>query len=198
MNLKEGTEKIRQFTSAASMAPALQFISSLTFHAGERNFFDEVGIAKKYPDVYLELLFFLNFLLQKRTEINKSYESCLEKYQLFNHLTSKRRVSDEEAKIKETLTDFILKVEKLFEQNDITDEGVFKELSRYIDESNLSNLTENELRTVQLTSKASALLEPHLDKLREIYFGYEKVTDPLKRLVRISDLILAELTRKAV
>ncbi len=197
MNLIEGTEKIRQFSSAASMAPALHFISSLTFHSGERDFFDEVGIAKNYPDVYLELLFFLNFLLQKRIDITKSYESCLEKYQSLNQITAKRRASDEEAKIKETLTDFILRVEKLFEQNDITDEGIFKELSRYIEENNLSTLTENELRTVRLTSKATALLEPHLDKLREIYFGYEKITDPLKRLVRISDLILEELTRKA-
>ncbi|NCN10760.1 MAG: hypothetical protein GW938_13040 [Leptospira sp.] len=197
MNLSEGIEKIRQFTSAASMAPALAFLESLSNQAQNKTFLDEVGSAQKYPDVFLDVLFFLNFILRKRLEVNGSYEKCLEKYQTLNQISSKRRTVGEEAKIKETLTDFILRVEKLFEQNDITDEGVFKELSRFIEENNIANLTENELTTVQMTSKATALLEPHFDKLREVYFGYEKLTDPLKRLISIADLILEESKRMA-
>ena len=197
MNLSDGIEKIRQFTSAASMAPALAFLESLSNQAQNKTFLDEVGSAQKYPDVFLDVLFFLNFILRKRLEVNGSYEKCLEKYQTLNQISSKRRTVGEEAKIKETLTDFILRVEKLFEQNDITDEGVFKELSRFIEENNIANLTENELTTVQMTSKATALLEPHFDKLREVYFGYEKLTDPLKRLISIADLILEESKRMA-
>ncbi|MCZ8239408.1 MAG: hypothetical protein O9346_03550 [Leptospiraceae bacterium] len=195
MNLIEGIEKIRQFSTAASMAPALAFIESLSSHSENKTFLDEVGAAQKYPDVFLEVLYFLNFILRKRLLVNSSYEKCLEKYQTLNQISSKRRPVGEEGKIKETLTDFILRVEKLFEQNDITDEGVFKELSRFIEENNIGNLTENELKTVHLTSKATALLEPHFDKLREIFFGYEKLIDPLKRLINISDLILEESNR---
>jgi DUF1009 family protein len=110
-------------------------------------------------------------------------------------LTTKRRATDEENKIKQTLTDYILKIEKLYEINDLSDESVVKELYRFVNESGLENMTENELEKYIVSSKTMTLLEPHLDRLREIYLGYDKLIDPTTRLVNIADYILEDANR---
>ena len=44
MNLSEGIEKIRQFTSAASMAPALAFLESLSNQAQNKTFLESMPV----------------------------------------------------------------------------------------------------------------------------------------------------------
>jgi hypothetical protein len=200
MNYSEGIERIRAYTAGGSILPVLEFIHSVQppNSGGGQSILEEIGGRESYPETLKGLLEFLSHILRKRKTISILYDKSMERYQTFAELTSRRRSTDEESKIKKTLTDFILRLEKLFEINDLTDESIVKELNRFVNESNLYSLTESEMERMMISSKTMTLLEPHLDRLREIYFGYEKLMDSFHRLVRISDYILEESQKKAI
>ncbi len=75
---------------------------------------------------------------------------------------------------------------------DITDESLVKELNRFVSEANLYGVTDNEIKTLKISSKTVALIETHLDKQRENFYQYKKLKGIMERLVRISDYILGE------
>ncbi|MDF3820537.1 hypothetical protein P3G55_11525 [Leptospira sp. 96542] len=193
MNYLEGVEIIQKYTAGTSVEPVLDFIRLVPHdEEGFASALDEVGGINRYPDTFLGLLSFLSFILGQKSKVNQLYETSLDKYEALNQVTAKRRPTEDEAKIKKTLTDFILKVEKVFEIQDLTDESLVKELNRFVSEANLYGVTENEIKTLKLASKTVALVEPHLDKQRENYYQYKKLSSVLVRLIRISDYILAE------
>lgn len=197
MTYKEGIERILAYTAGASIAPVLNFILSVHTAIGDSEHeLDEVGISDHYPDKLEGLIYFLGSIIKKRNSITELYDKAMDRYQQVSELTGSRRPTDDESKIKETLTDYILKVEKLYEVNDLTDESIIKELNRFANESSLENLTEGELIKTIVSSKTMTLVEPHLDRLREIYYGYDKLLDPLSRLIRIADYIIEEAKKK--
>ncbi|GBF49004.1 hypothetical protein LPTSP4_05110 [Leptospira ryugenii] len=196
MNYLEGIEIIQKYTAGSSVEPVLQFVSSVPYDGdGFARALDEIGGINRYPDTFVGLLSFLSFLLAEKKIVSDLYESALERYDRLNQHTSKRKPTEEEAKIKRTLTDFILKVEKVFEVQDLTDESLVKELNRFVSESNLYGITENEVKNLKLSTKTVALVESHLDKLRESYYQYKKLRSIMERLIRIADYILEDAER---
>ncbi|WCL47871.1 hypothetical protein [Leptospira sp. GIMC2001] len=194
---RAGIDLIQAYTQGGSLEGILQFISDLpeTEIAG-KGFLDEVGIMEKYPDDLKGLLEFLAQILKERKYVSNLYNQAMDRYEKLGDLTAHRRPTDDEAKIKQTLTDYILKLEKIFEINDLTDEGIIKELNRFVAEEHLEALTDSELEKLVISNKTTTLLEPHLDKHRETFYGYQKLRDPFQRLIRISDLIIEEVTKK--
>ena len=71
-----------------------------------------------FPESFMKIITFLIFILSERAEINRLYEESMERYETINKLTSKGRPTEDEAKIKKTLTDFILKIESFYEMHD--------------------------------------------------------------------------------
>lgn len=197
MTYQEGIEHILNYTAGASIGPVLDFIRSLhSLHKDTVPDLDEIGMTNQYPDSLEAMLLYLGIIIHRRAIITQLYEKSMDRYQQVSTMTGNRRPTDDEARIKEFLTDYILKVEKLYEVNDLTDESIVKELNRFAVESNLANLTESELQKTIISSKTMTLLEPHLDRLREIYYGYDKLLDPVSRLIRIADFVLEEGNRK--
>ncbi len=196
MNYLEGIETIQKYTSGSSVEPVLEFIRNFPYdEEGFSRALDEIGGINKYPDTLLGLLSFISFILGQKQKVNDLYELALDRYEKLNQETSKRKPTEEEAKIKKTLTDFILKVEKVFEVQDLTDESLVKELNRFVSEANLYGITENEIKNLKLATKTVALVEAHLDKHRENYYQYKKLRSIFERLIRISDYILADAKR---
>jgi hypothetical protein len=196
MNYLEGIEAIQKYTSGSSVEPVLDFIKNIVHdEEGFSRALDEIGGINKYPDTLIGLLSFMSFILGQKKIVNDLYEQALDRYEQLSHATAKRKPTDEEAKIKKTLTDFILKVEKVFEVQDLSDESLVKELNRFVSEANLSGLTENEGKNLKLSTKTVALIESHLDKHRENYYQYKKLRTIFERLIRISDYILADAKR---
>jgi ATP-dependent Lon protease len=196
MNYLEGIETIQKYTSGSSVEPVLDFIKHVPHdEEGFARVLDEIGGINKYPDTLVGLLSYMSFILSQKKKVNDLYEQSLDRYEQLNQATAKRRPTDEEAKIKKTLTDFILKVEKVFEIQDFTDESLVKELNRFVSEANLYGITENEVKNLKLATKTVALIESHLDKHRENYYQYKKLKSIFERLIRISDYILADVRR---
>ncbi|TGL57356.1 hypothetical protein EHQ58_13760 [Leptospira ognonensis] len=196
MSYLEGIETIQKYTSGSSVEPVLEFIRNVNHdEAGFSQALDEIGGINRYPDTLLGLLSFMSFILGQKKRVNDLYEQALDRYEKLNQETAKRRPTEEEAKIKKTLTDFILKVEKVFEIQDLTDESLVKELNRFVSEANLYGITENEVKNLKLATKTIALIESHLDKHRENYYQYKKLRSIFERLIRISDYILADAKR---
>lgn len=196
MNYLEGIEIIQKYTSGSSVEPVLDFIRNVPHdEAGFSNALDEIGGINRYPDHLIGLLSFMSFILSQKKKVNDLYEQALDRYELLNQLTAKRKPTEEEAKIKKTLTDFILKVEKVFEIQDLTDESLVKELNRFVSEANLYGITENEVKNLKIAAKTVALVESHLDKHRENYYQYKKLKAVFERLIRIADFIIADAKR---
>ncbi|WP_411822760.1 hypothetical protein [Leptospira sp. 'Mane'] len=196
MNYLDGVEIIRKYTAGSSVEPVLDFIQLVPHdEEGFSNALDEIGSINKYPDTLVGLLSYMSFILGQKSKVNELYESALDRYEVLTQMTTKRKPNDEEAKIKRTLTDFILKIEKVFEIQDLTDESLVKELNRFVSEANLYGITENEIKTMKISSKTVALVESHLDKHRENYYQYKKFRSIMIRLIRIADYIIAEAKR---
>ncbi|BDA78981.1 hypothetical protein LPTSP3_g19110 [Leptospira kobayashii] len=196
MNYLDGVEIIRKYTAGSSVEPVLDFIQLVPHdEEGFSNALDEIGSINKYPDTLVGLLSYMSFILGQKSKVNELYENALDRYEVLTQMTAKRKPNEEEAKIKRTLTDFILKIEKVFEIQDLTDESLVKELNRFVSEANLYGITENEIKNMKISSKTVALVESHLDKHRENYYQYKKFRAIMVRLIRIADYIIAEAKR---
>jgi hypothetical protein len=194
MTLTEGLEVINGYGQGNTpLDKVLDYISTVEFNEKEfAESLEEIGSMKKYPEVYSKMLSFYSFLLGKKKAVGNLYEQAMVKYKEIDTLIQNKRPTDDEVKIKKFLNDYIIKLEKIFESNGMTDEAFVKEISRFISESNVIGLTESEVQTTRFTTKHQTLMEPHLDKLRDFYYQYHKIEDLLGRLVRIAGYILEE------
>ena len=92
-----------------------------------------------FPESFMKIITFIIFILSERSEINKLYEESMERYETINKLTAKGRPTEDEAKIKKTLTDFILKIESFYEAHDKAGDSAIKELNRHMTELNIKH-----------------------------------------------------------
>lgn len=150
-----------------------------------------------FPESFMKIITFLIFILSERVEINRLYEESMERYETINKLTSKGRPTEDEAKIKKTLTDFILKIESFYEMHDKAGDAAIKELSRHMNELNIKHNIDREILHYKISPRSFGQIQPHLITLLEVYFNYKKNKGILKRLIKISNYIIEDALKKA-
>jgi hypothetical protein len=157
----------------------------------------EMDKSRIFPDAFMKIITLLKFIQSEKEEINAFYEESIERYDTINKLTSKGRPSEDEAKIKKTLTDFILKIESLYETHFKADEAIIKELARHMNELNIKKGgIDRDLLNYKISSRVSAQIQPHINSLLETYFQYKKNKGIMKRLVKISNYIIEDAEKK--
>jgi len=156
----------------------------------------EMDKTRVFPDTLMRVLIFLKFILVERENVNTLYEESIATYNAINQLTEKRKSTDDEVKIKKTLTDFILKTEALFESNDREDEGAIREMTKFMKESNLFGSSGKEYLNLKISPAYFSQVQPHMEKLIQDYFEYKKNASVLKRLIRISRFIIEDAKKR--
>ncbi len=183
-----------------SLSPIFLKISSIEEDVKFREaILTEMDKTKVFPDSLGKIITFLKFIQTERQIINNLYEDSIEKYNKINQLTAKRKSSDDEVKIKKTLTDFIIKIESLYETNDMCDEGIVRELNKFMAESNLFGNSGKEILNLRVSPKSIAVITPLMEKMISTFFEYKKHLNILQRLIRISNYITEDaekLTKK--
>lgn len=172
--------------SIESVAPDLVSVDSILYKIKE---------LKSYPDTIFGILLLLNGMIHKKKEISKLYEGCMDKYNQINSNIAKNKTikpSDEEIKIKGTLSDFIIKIESFFESHDRADENMLKGLGNYMNESNLHGKTDIEILYMNLPAYLISSIISSLDAYAELANFYAENMEILQRLINIANLILAE------
>ncbi|EKT87026.1 hypothetical protein [Leptospira santarosai] len=180
--------------SSGSTSRILDRLSVLPAHDQEsRASILETSEGKNLPDRLVEIIKLFRIIHSKRQEVHSFYETAISKYGTINSLTAKRKPTDDEARIKQILTDYILRIESFFEKNDIGDEALIKEINRFLSElESLNLLNENNLSSLILSSKAVSLIQPPMEKLVSCYEDYDKIEVILKRLIRIAEMIIED------
>jgi competence protein ComGF len=157
----------------------------------------EMDKSRIFPDAFMNILTLLRFIQSEKEEINQHYEDSINRYETINKLTSRGRPTEDEAKIKKTLTDFILKIEFLYESHFKAEEGIIKELSRHMGEMNIKGGAINkELLSYKISSRSVGQIQPHIISLLDVYFQYKKNKGIMKRLVRIAGYIIEDAEKK--
>ena len=158
----------------------------------------EMEKSRIYPDAFMKILTLMKFVQTEKDEINSYYEVAMERYEEINQLTSKGRPTDDEAKIKKTLTDFILKIESIYELNFKSDESILKELNKHMIELNLrpGSITK-ELLNHKISARSSQAIQPYITSLIDAYFQFNKNKSIMKRLVKISGYIIEDAQKKS-
>ncbi|MCB1141182.1 MAG: hypothetical protein H7A24_01670 [Leptospiraceae bacterium] len=157
----------------------------------------EMDKSRIFPDAFMKIITLMKFIHTEKDEINEYYEESMERYETINKLTSKGRPTEDEAKIKKTLTDFILKIESLYESHFKGDEGIVKELARHMNELNIrSGSIDKDLLNYKISARVSQNILPHIVVLLDSYFQYKKNKGIIKRLVRISNFIIEDAEKK--
>ena len=158
----------------------------------------EMEKSRIYPDAFMKILTLMKFVQTEKDEINSYYEVAMERYEEINQLTSKGRPTDDEAKIKKTLTDFILKIESIYELNFKSDESILKELNKHMIELNLrpGSITK-ELLNHKISARSSQAIQPYITSLIDAYFKFNKNKSIMKRLVKISGYIIEDAQKKS-
>ena len=186
-------QSILSLSPKDSLTPIYDKISSIDEEVKFREaILSEIDKTKVYPDSLGKIITFLKFVLTERNLIHVLYEESIEKYNTINQLTSKRKSSDDEVKIKKTLTDFILKLESLYETNDKCDEGIIRELNKYMAESNLFGNSGKEFLNLRVSPRSFAVITPLMEKMILAFFEYKKYINILQRLIRISNYIIED------
>ncbi|AYV54214.1 hypothetical protein [Leptospira kmetyi] len=187
-------KELASYSSGSSTSRILDRLSVLPAHDQEsRTAILETSEGKNLPDRLVGIIKLFRIIHSKRQEVHSFYEVAMSRYGTINSLTAKRRPTDDEARIKQVLTDYILKIESFFEKNDIGDEALIKEINRFLTElESLNLLNEDNLAALILSSKAISLIQPPMEKLISCYGDYEKVEPILKRLIRISEMIIED------
>ncbi|TGL96174.1 hypothetical protein EHQ76_16390 [Leptospira barantonii] len=187
-------KELASYSSGSSTSRILDRLSVLPAHDQEsRTAVLETSEGKNLPDRLVGIIKIFRIIHSKRQEVHSFYEVAMSRYGTINSLTAKRRPTDDEARIKQILTDYILKIESFFEKNDIGDEALIKEINRFLTELESLNLVnEDNLSALILSSKAISLIQPPMEKLISCYGDYEKVEHILKRLIRISEMIIED------
>jgi len=158
----------------------------------------EMEKSRIYPDAFMKILTLMKFVQTEKDEINSYYEVAMERYEEINQLTSKGRPTDDEAKIKKTLTDFILKIESIYELNFKSDESILKELNKHMIELNLRPRSNTkELLNHKISARSSQAIQPYITSLIDAYFQFNKNKSIMKRLVKISGYIIEDAQKKS-
>ncbi|MEM7180900.1 MAG: hypothetical protein AAF518_08300 [Spirochaetota bacterium] len=159
----------------------------------------EMNKTKVFPDSLMKIITMVLFLYRERQEANNLYEVAMERYETVKRLTSNSKPTEDEQKISQTLTDFILKIEAIFEEHDKSDEGIVKELNRYMNELNMQvGEVSYEHLNIKLNNRSKGQMQPHLvNMLDKVYFQYKKVTGIIKRLIKISNYIIEDAEKKS-
>ncbi|EMJ95991.1 hypothetical protein [Leptospira alstonii] len=187
-------QELANYSSGSTTNHILERLSVLPAHDQEsRTSILETNEGKNLPDRLVGIIKLFRIIHSKRQEVYSFYETAMSKYGTINSLTAKRKPTDDEARIKQILTDYILKIESFFEKNDIGDEALIKEISRFLNElESLNLLNEDNLTALILSSKAVSLIQPPMEKLVSCYEDYDKVENILKRLIRIAEMIIED------
>ncbi|MCB1177338.1 MAG: hypothetical protein KDK36_07145 [Leptospiraceae bacterium] len=157
----------------------------------------EMDKSRIFPDAFMKIITLLKFIQSEKEEINAHYEEAIERYDTINKLTSKGRPTEDEAKIRKTLTDFILKIESLYETHFKADEGIIKELARHMNELNIRERgIDKDLLNYKISSRVAAQIQQHINSILETYFQYKKNKGIMKRLVKISNYIIEDAEKK--
>jgi hypothetical protein len=157
----------------------------------------EMAKSMIFPDAFMKIITLMKFIQSEKNEINAYYEESMEKYEEINQLTSKGRPTDDEAKIKKTLTDFILKIESIYEIQFKADENILKELNRHMSELNLKpGSISKEILQHKISSRYSQSIQPFIVSLLDAYSQYNKNKSIVKRLVKIAGYIIEDAQKK--
>ena len=157
----------------------------------------EMDKSRIFPDSFMKIVTLLRYIQSEKEEINLSYEDAISRYDTINKLTSKGRPTEDEAKIKKTLTDFILKIESFYETHFKADEGVVKELARHMAEIGIRpGGIDRDLLNYKITARSANQVQPHIVGLLDVYFQYKKNKGILRRLVRIANYIIEDAEKK--
>lgn len=186
--------ELASYSPGSSTGRILECLSVLPAHDEEsRTSILETNEGKNFPNRLVGIIKIFRIIHSKRQEVNSFYETAMSKYATINSLTAKRKPTDDEARIKQVLTDYILKIESFFEKNDIGDEALIKEINRFLNElESLNLLNEDNLPALMLSSKAISFIQPPMEKLVSCYEDYDKVEAILKRLIRIAEMIIED------
>ncbi len=135
----------------------------------------------------------IRMVQKNRLSVNQAYEEAMSRYSKVNSFTAKRKANEEEVRLKQTLTDYILQVESTIERNDRADESMVKEISKFIDAlESVDKLNETNIASLFLSPKAVTLISPILEKYEECFLEYGTIKPILGRLIRIADYIIED------
>ncbi|XDD51758.1 hypothetical protein AB3N59_08570 [Leptospira sp. WS92.C1] len=187
-------KELGAYSSGSSTNRILDRLSVLPSHDQEsRTAILETNLGKNLPNRLVGILKIFRIIQSKRQEVYSFYETAMGKYETINSLTARRKPTDDEGRIKQILTDYILKIESHFEKNDIGDEALIKEMGRFLSElESFHLLNEDNLAALVLSAKAISLMQPPMEKLIACYTEYDQVGSILKRLIRIAEMIIED------
>lgn len=185
---------IAGLNAGGSTSEVLDSIQKIEEDLTDRNaILAELEKSRIFPDSFAKIITLLKFLHSEKDEINSYYELSMEKYEEINQFTSKGKPTDDEVKIKKTLTDFILKVESIFELHFKADESILKELNKHMIELNLrgGSITK-ELMNHKISARVSQSIQPYFNSLLESHSQYSKNIGIIKRIVKIAGYIIED------
>ncbi|EPG75560.1 hypothetical protein LEP1GSC058_2197 [Leptospira fainei serovar Hurstbridge str. BUT 6] len=142
---------------------------------------------------FVKILKIFRVVRKIRESVSQAYEEAMTRYSKVNSMTGKRRPTEDEAKLKQTLMDYILKIEGTFERNDLADESLIKELHKFFESlDSADKLSEENISSLYISPKTASLISPLLERMQECYEEYGKIRPILKRLIRIADYIIED------
>ena len=135
---------------------------------------NELNQTRVFPESLIKILTYTIYIQSEREIMNKLYEDAMERYETINKLTAKSKPTEDEAKIKKTLTDFILKIEAIYESHDKSIELVIRELARHLIEQNMKPPFDKEVLFHKVSTRCFTQCQPSFITLLEVYFNYIK------------------------
>ena len=190
----DSLQKIRNIASGESVFEVVEHISreNPEFSSVE-NICNRINNGRNYPDTIHGLMLLINGVNNQKKNISELYELAMEKYSLINkNISAASKPTDDEIKIKGTLSDFIMKIESFFESQDRCVEDILSSLSGFLNESNLHGKTDTEVLYMNLSNFVIDAIAQSLNQMAENYIFYTENLPILKRLNSISTLILEE------
>lgn len=185
---------VQEIKGSASTGRILQILSDIVADDSKgSSVFEDLRSKGESSWDFRSTLHIVRIIQQNRQSVNQAYEEAMSRYSKVNTITAKRRANEEEVRLKQTLTDYILKIESTFEKNDRADESMFKEISKFLDSLESSDkLTEANIGSLFLSPKTVTLIQPILEKHEECFQEYLKLKPILGRLIRIADYIIED------
>ncbi|TGJ98614.1 hypothetical protein EHQ53_02540 [Leptospira langatensis] len=184
----------REIHASASTGKILEILSNLNLEGTLGGpLLDEIRSKKDTAWDFRSIVLLVRAVQENRQSLSQTYEEAMARYSKVNTLTAKRRANEEEVRLKQTLTDYILKIESNFEKNDRADESMFKELSKFLETlESADKLSEANIGSLNLSPKAVSSVTPILEKYEENLQEYTKLKPVLGRLIRIADYIIED------
>ncbi|MEI1278299.1 hypothetical protein V6Z05_08240 [Leptospira venezuelensis] len=184
----------REIQGSGSTGRILEKLSGLQVDDSKGDeMFPEIRNKKDTAWDFRSVVLLVRLIQQNRQSVSHSYEEAMARYSKVNTLTAKRKANEEEVRLKQTLTDYILKIESNFEKNDRADESILKEITRFFDSlESAEKLSESNISSLNLSPKSVAQIGPILEKYEECYQEYSKLKPVLGRLIRIADYIIED------